>query len=212
MVYLILVSALAVGGPDGANGGKKDASLFSGGVPDYLKPAAGDEEDLREPFSIEPVAGYMRARDADGGTWFGGIQARFRMGDYLGLEGSITFHQDRFSDGDLKVTQYPVQVSALIYPLGAEEGFPLQPYLLGGVGWYYTRFDYSGQFQSFDDETDSIFGVHAGGGSELHLSDRVSLFADFRWIFMDEPGVDNSQIENEEFDSWQATAGLGISF
>jgi hypothetical protein len=42
--------------------------------------------------------------------------------------------------------------------------------------------------------------------------DQVEIFADFRWIFLDEPNVDNSQIEEEEFDYGQVTLGLGIKF
>lgn len=190
-------------------------------------PASADDEEERLPralgdpepqapgmskggFSIGPAAGYLRARDADEGTWFGGIQARHRFSGLFALEGSITFHQDDFFDGDVTVTQYPVQVSAILYPF---PGPVLEPYVLGGAGWYYTRIDYDdAAFPGVDDDTTRMFAVHLGAGAELHLGPLASAFADFRWLFVDEPGIDNSNLEDEEFDSWMLSFGLSLRF
>src|SRR5262245_10822266 len=92
-------------------------------------------------FSLGPAAGYLRARGADEGTWFGGLQARLRLAPILSVEGSVTFHENDYSDGDIRVTQYPVQVTGLVtpFPLGS-----VRPYALAGAGWYYTRTRYSG--------------------------------------------------------------------
>ena len=159
-------------------------------------------------FTLGPVAGYIKTRDADGGTWFGGVQARYRFGGILAVEGSITFHRDEFQDGDVVVTQYPVQVSALIFPLpfGAFE-----PYGVIGAGWYYTRVDIDTALVQ-DDDTENLFGVHLGAGAQLHVAPRFSIFADFRWIFMDEPATDNSDLDEEEFDAGQVTLGGSFRF
>jgi len=156
-------------------------------------------------------AGYLRSRDADEGTWFGGVQVRIYLLEWLGIEGSIEFHQNDFLDGDVTVTQYPVQATGLLFiPVG---DFALKPYGLAGAGWYYTRTDYSGTLSTFDTETDSVFGIHLGGGGEIRFSDsRFSINADVRYVFLDEPGVDNSQLEDEESDYWQATAAFNIRF
>lgn len=174
-------------------------------------PALQDERrrsDDQVEFSLGPAAGYLRVRDADRGTWFGGVQARVRFLRYLGVEGSITVHQDEFADGDVEVTTYPVQVTALLFPFPDS---PVEPYGLFGAGWYYTRFDFDDALGG-GDETDRTFGFHAGAGLQVELSPRVHLFGDFRWIFMDEPGVDNGNIEDEEFDTWQVALGLGLRF
>jgi opacity protein-like surface antigen len=171
-------------------------------------PAAAEHEDVAR-FSLGPSAGYIKGRDADRGTWFGGIHARLHFLRILAAEASITFHQDEYNDGDVEVTQYPVQLTALLLPFGHS---PVRPYALVGAGWYYTRFEYEGLFSLFEDETDRMFGVHVGAGLELDLGPSVFIFADFRWIFMDEPNTDNSQIEDEEFDSGQVTLGLSIRF
>jgi hypothetical protein len=46
-------------------------------------------------FSIGPVAGFLNARGADHGTWFGGVQARLHFARILAAEAAITFHQNR---------------------------------------------------------------------------------------------------------------------
>ena len=159
-------------------------------------------------FSLGPVAGYIKIRDADRGTWFGGVQARYRFLKFLAVEGSITFHQDRFQDGDVIVTQYPVQVSGLIFPLRPSA---FEPYGLIGAGWYYTRVEIDTPLFE-DDDTDHLFGVHVGAGAQLELSPRFAVFADFRWIFLDEPSTDNSNLREEEFDSGQVTLGGSFRF
>jgi opacity protein-like surface antigen len=173
-----------------------------------LDPSVDDKE-RPSVFSLGPAAGYLKVRDADRGTWFGGVQARLHLAPFLAVEGSITFHRDEFQDGDVEVTQYPVQVTALLFPFPHS---PFRPYALAGGGWYYTHFEYSGLFSVFEDETDSIFGFHVGAGAELHLGPGAFLFADFRWVFLDEPNTDNSNIRKEKFDYGQVTLGLGIKF
>ena len=154
------------------------------------------------------MGGFINARGADRGTWFGGIQARLRFLRYLAVEGSVSFHQNRYADGDVVVTQYPVQVTAMILPF--PDG-PLDPYVLAGGGWYYTRIDYDDSIGGGSD-TESVFGIHVGAGTNLWLTPKLSLFGDFRWVFIDEPGVDNSNVRNEEFDYWQVTFGMNFRF
>lgn len=179
-------------------------------------PEAGQDKDKdrerRDPnavaFTIGPAAGYLRVRDADRGTWFGGLQARVQFLRYLGIEGSITFHQNRFADGDIIVTQYPVQVTGLLFPFPDSE---ISPYVLVGAGWYYTRVDFDSSLGG-GEETERLSGWHVGAGAQATLGRRVGAFGDFRWVFIDDPGVDNSNIDEEEFDYWQVTLGLNIGF
>lgn len=164
-------------------------------------------------FVVGARVGYLHGRDADRGTWTGGVQARlYVLEGYLGVEASIEFHQDEFLDGDVTVTTYPVQVTALLFPLAGQKEIPVQPYGLFGAGWYYTHTNYQGSLNATDDETDSTHGFHAGAGGEIKLSDKFVLNGDFRWVFIDEPGVDNSQLEDEEFDFWQVTAAVSYKF
>ena len=157
-------------------------------------------------FSIGAAGGYMRAREADRGTWFGGVQARLRLLGILAAEAAITFHQNRFENNDIIVTQYPVQLSAMLFII--PEG-PIRPYILGGVGWYYTRIDFHDGLSSIDDETDHVFGWHFGAGGELFLGPRVSLNVDVRYIFL-EPDTD--QVSDRDFNYWHIAFGLNFYF
>lgn len=186
----------------------EDSAPASGaGLQDKDDRARGEEKPFA--FSIGPRVGYIRTRDADDGTWLVGVQARVRILKFLGVEGSVGYHQDEFLDGDVKLHTYPVELTGLIYLF---PDLPFEPYGLVGVGWYYTRFTYHDSLSSLDDETDSQFGVHVGAGAAIDIGARASINGDFRWIFLDEPGVDNSDLEDEEFDRWQITAGINFGF
>lgn len=174
-----------------------------------LEPSApltlADEEDLGS-FSIGPAGGYLRAKGSDRGTWFGGVQARLRILRFLAAEASVTFHQSRYEDNDIVVTQYPVQLTAMLYiiPVG-----PVRPYILGGVGWYYTRIDYRDDLDFIDDQTDHFFGVHLGAGVELMLGRHASIDVDARYIFIN---ATNEEVIERDFNYWQITFGLNFIF
>lgn len=151
-------------------------------------------------------AGYIKPRDADDGTWFGGVQLRIPLATSLALEGSIEFHSSDFEDGDLEVVQYPVQVTLLFYLF---PDMPVCPYVLGGVGWYYTRVSFSGSFGGEDDETDHFFGGHLGVGVRLGMGGSAVLNGDLRYIFV-EPNEE--ALEDENFDSIQFVIALSFPF
>ncbi|HEX7897008.1 MAG TPA: outer membrane beta-barrel protein [Planctomycetota bacterium] len=178
--------------------------LTLGGV-EAQDPVKGQKEGL----SIGPVAGYLKARDADRGTWFGGVNLRLRFARIFAIEGSITAHTDSFQDGDIDVVQYPVQVSALLFPIPDS---PIEPYGVFGAGWYYTRYEFDGPLSGLEDETDRDFAFHAGAGLQVELGPSFAVFADFRWVFLDEPGVDNGNLDEEEFDFGMVTIGGSFSF
>ena len=156
-------------------------------------------------FSIGPAGGYLHARGADRGTWLVGGQARLHFLQYLALEASLTFHQNRFEGGDIHVTQYPLQISGLIYPIPTAI---VSPYLVGGAGWYYSRITYSGALTGISNDTEHTFGTHAGMGLDLKLG-RWTLDADFRYIFLNPTGT---QVADGDFNYWQVTFGVNFTF
>jgi len=156
-------------------------------------------------FSIGAAAGYLSVRGADRGTWFGGVQARLHFARMFAAEAAITFHSNHYENGDVVVTQYPLQLTAFLYII--PEG-PIRPYILGGVGWYYTRVDYRDSFAIVnEDRTDHIFGVHLGAGAELMLGSRVSLDMDVRYIFLN---ATNDKVIRGDFNYWQVTFGVNF--
>jgi opacity protein-like surface antigen len=158
------------------------------------------------PFSLGVVSGYLRAHNTDQGTWFLGVQARMHFGMFA-AEASIQYHRDQYQGGGVVVYQYPVQLSAFLYPI--PEG-PVRPYILGGVGWYYSDVDYRGALSlTNSDRTDNIFGEHLGAGVDLYLGPTVSVDADLRYIFLN-PTTD--QVIGRAFNYWQVNIGLNIFF
>ena len=157
-------------------------------------------------FSLGLSAGYLRAPDADRGTWTAGIQARFHVSPALAVEGAVAYHKTSYGNGEADVTQYPVQLSLLIYPL-PDASF--SPYLVGGGGWYYSRIAYDGALSALPNETENTYGTHAGAGLDIRLGSSFSINADLRSIFLK---ARSSAFQSGDFNYWQGTLGLNILF
>jgi opacity protein-like surface antigen len=179
------------------------------------------EAEIKNTFGLGPRAGFYRSRDAEDGSWYGGVQARVRLGQYFGLEGAVDYRlEETFDfdvagvDGEIRQHTYPVTASLMLF-LPVLPHF--SPYLVGGGGYYFNRIDYSEELEDlgFDDDTNSTFGWHAGAGLEFPFSDHVALNLDFRWIFMDpefgeEGGTDLD--EDRSVDGYAATAAVMFYF
>ena len=152
-------------------------------------------------------AGYFKIRDADDGAWFGGAQVRFPLSEMFAVEGAIEFHAADFEDGEIEVVQYPLQASLLLFLM--PQSAPISPYVLGGVGWYYTVVDFSGSLSGFDGETDHWFGGHIGAGARALVGHSMAASADVRYIFI-EP--DGHNLEDENFDTFQISLSLSFLF
>ena len=153
--------------------------------------------------------GWLQLKDAEDGEMFYGLHARLYLLNFLAVEGSVDFSKSDFADDDAELTLMPVQVTGLLFPLPS---LPIRPYGLAGAGWYFQDVEYSGSLSGLSDDSDSTFGVHLGVGAELLLGRLIMLHADLRYIFMDEPDVDNSQLDDEEFDYWQVMIGGSLAF
>ena len=180
---------------------------FSTPVINYtvLDPAGAAADDGKLEWGLR--LGYLKARDADEGTLMGGIQVRFPLGGGMfAIEGSIDVHASDYEDGDIEIIQWPVQVSLLWFILPKAK---ITPYVLGGLGWYYTTVDFTGSLEGIDSETDSMFGAHLGLGARLSLGQSMSLSGDLRYIFL-EPNED--ALDEEDFDTVEFVVSLGFSF
>jgi len=157
-------------------------------------------------FGLGPRAGYIQSENADRGNWTAGVQARLRLLPMLAIEGAVDYHEQDFANGAARVSNYPVTLSALLYiwPLG-----PIQPYIVGGVGWYYTTVDYRGPLAGQSSTTSNQFGYHAGGGLDLALSKMVTLDADIRYIFLNLPSeLKDRAARDIDANGWMVTVGL----
>ncbi|OGS28638.1 MAG: hypothetical protein A2218_07475 [Elusimicrobia bacterium RIFOXYA2_FULL_53_38] len=128
-------------------------------------------------FSIGPRLTYSTPKDADEGEWSGGAQARLHLSPGLGLESSIDYRSNDYGRFTT-IKTYPVQASLLAYLI---PGAALSPFLLGGVGWYYTQIDGPAGFNN----TTSRFGLHAGAGLEIMLNKTLSLDGSYRYVWLE---------------------------
>jgi hypothetical protein len=161
---------------------------------------------LKPEFSLGAAVGFLHAKGADRGTWFAGVQGRLHFLTYFAAEASITFHENRYEHGDVHVTQYPVQLSGMFYPIPDGE---FRPYVLGGGGWYYTRITYTGVFSGVSNQTDHAFGGHVGAGLEVRLGPKTSIDADLRYIWLN---PSSRVVNRSDFDYWQVTGGINLFF
>lgn len=157
-------------------------------------------------FSFGPRAIYSTPKDADTGQWSAGAQGRLRLSPGLGLEGSVDYRRNNFSNLTI-ITTYPVQASVLVYLM---PGTDLNPFLLGGGGWYYTQVN--GPY-SFND-TDFRFGLHIGAGFEFTLTEFIFLDASYRYVWLQSvTSKDINTLDKTLQDSGSmVTIGLNIYF
>lgn len=144
---------------------------------------------------LGPQIGFFNTVDADNASWMGGLAARAKFGEYFGVEASINYRQEKFLNNSVTVKNWPILVSALIYPI---------PYVYGamGVGWYNVTYSYNNELLGLNltSDTRHEFGWHFGGGVEVPLGSRVKLIGDLRYVFLDYefeefPGSDNIQAD-----------------
>lgn len=154
-------------------------------------------------LSIGGRAMYYDPKEGDA-NWYGGAQVRLHPWHYLAIEGSADYRRNDFSGGT-KAHSYPVQVSALIYPLGTTR---LAPFILGGGGWYYTTVSGPGGF----DNTQNRFGLHAGGGLQFFFNRHVSIDSTYRYIWLEKIESKDQNIVDKKFNDNGHMITIGLNF
>jgi hypothetical protein len=135
-----------------------------------------------------------------------------RVVRFLGGEFSVERREDDFTfgEGEVKLETTPVQLSAVVYPLGM---FAVTPYVLGGTGWYFLKASISG-----DVDLPYVFGEgtievtetapHIGIGVEAFIGDHFSFGADARKVFLDF----ETRLINYEVDAYFVNVGATFYF
>lgn len=148
-------------------------------------------------LGIGPQLGIYKAQDADDTRLMGGVAARLKFSQDLGIEGSVNFRQEDYNDGNVTVTSWPVMVTGLIYVI---------PVVYGaiGAGWYNTSVDYEfppgylGGPGLKTSEASQEVGWHLGGGAEIPAGTAGKLVGDIRYVFLN---YEFEQIPGTEVDS-----------
>src|SRR4030095_312157 len=153
-----------------------------------------------------PSVGITKSTDenASDAQGFGGLAIRFPVLPFLKLEGGVGYRQDSFSDGDLKVHQWPLTASAWAAPFSMLYGG-------GGIGWYRTTYDYASELQ-IEDTTEMTMGVHLGGGLNIPIAPRLGLDLTGPSCFIQKSDQKLQLPTTCNPDFWTTSLGLAISF
>jgi opacity protein-like surface antigen len=169
---------------------------------------AGEDGTVAERgMSLGPRVAYFDPKQSGADSvWFGGAQLRFYLNKIFAIEGSVDYRQQD-AGSNLTVRTMPVQASLLAYLLYRK---PVAVFLLGGGGWYFTKFDVD---NGPGDHTENRFGPHAGGGVQFFLSDAWSIDGTWRYIWLQRVKSDNT-LSDENYDpsGQMVTAALNYHF
>jgi len=157
-------------------------------------------------LSIGPRMTYSTPKDADSGQWSLGAQARLHLSPALGLEGSIDHVSNKYFADLATVKTYPLQLSVLAYLM---PGAAVSPFLLGGVGMYYTQIDVP--LANISD-TSSRFGTHAGAGVELMLNEFLSLDATYRYVWIEDLKSKDASLANKTYQDSGSMVTVALNF
>ncbi len=171
-------------------------------------PAAG------QPFADPGIgAGLLgaatRTAGGSGTTFVGGALGITRLTGVFGLELFIGHRIDTYDEAGtpvLRVQQIPVQLSLLAYLL---PNLRVQPYLLGGIGYYRVWCTGEGPLEPQGRTIENKFALHAGAGVDFRISRTVSLRLDGRYVFLDIDAVNAIGMSSR---SGQVGAGIDVYF
>jgi len=147
-------------------------------------------------------AAYYHPKGADHGTLNGGAQLRLHIIPVLAVEGSADYRQNKF--GGTTVDVFPVQASLMLY---LTPDWVVSPYILGGVGWYYTHVQ--------GGDTTNRYGPHAGVGLEAALARHWSIDGSYRYLWtqsMTAPTTTSPAGKNFSDHGFMLTAALNYRF
>jgi hypothetical protein len=154
---------------------------------------------------IVPSVGLTRAAEGDDqAKMYGNLAVRGNLLPILQTEIGVGYRQESRSDDLLRLKMVPVTGSLWFTP------FPAL-YAGGGVGWYFTRFDYDQDklIVPVEDETKQEFGVHLGGGLKVPIAPAAAVDLQGRYVMLREQ--DNKLVPGH-FDPDFWTTSLGIAF
>jgi hypothetical protein len=121
------------------------------------------------------------------------------------VEGSVDYGQTDMNSAIART--FPVQGSALVYPLGIKR---ISPFILGGAGLYFTHLEGPGGF----DKAQGRLRGHVGGGLQIFLNEHFSLDSTYRHIWIDKVEVKygTRNYANFEGAGHMVTFGLNLHF
>jgi opacity protein-like surface antigen len=132
-----------------------------------------------------PESPALEETDSSRLRFWGGF-ARLHLLGSFGVEVSMDYQSETNDAETAKIRNTPIQVSALL--LSPKKTF--SPYLLGGLGWYKHKVEALDEGKTVATANTTDFGYHVGGGLQLRFGRHAAIFADYRYVWVDENGLD----------------------
>ncbi len=172
-----------------------------------------DRAGISNTVGFGPKIGYYNIQDADKGSFYYGVQARFRPGAIVGIEAAIEYSPGQefgLGSSTVKTSFVPVTLSLLLFAPVSEY---FAPYGVAGLGAYFTRYKPSDVLEDLGFESDSDFnlGYHLGFGTEIPFSGNIAMSIDYRFIFLN-PNKNEESFEGTSFDGYSISASLLFYF
>ncbi|MDQ3170580.1 MAG: porin family protein [Acidobacteriota bacterium] len=133
-------------------------------------------------IGIGPRMSFVQSDVVDGAPRdrYTGGTLRMRLSPRTAIEAAADWKSTTSQDGTVRIRDFPIQGSLLVYPVRAA----LSPYLVGGVGWYSQTTQAMAAGEVLAAQTVRRFGYHGGFGGEIRMGRRATLFADYRYRFI----------------------------
>jgi opacity protein-like surface antigen len=171
-----------------------------------LVPASANADIILSPFSGVTFNGDAPAKKL---TLGGSVTF---MGTAAGLEVEFNYAPDFFGEqrGTALIADSNITTLMGNVVIGVGKG-PIRPYIVGGVGLLRPRIDTSGLFTNV---SASQFGLDAGGGVSIFVTERIGFRGDLRYFRrLTDPSADNDlDLTLSDFDFWRLTGGLNFKF
>ena len=148
-------------------------------------------------LSLGPNVGYIKAKDADKGSYLFGAAARLNF-LMFGVEGTIHYGEQKYQNDLVKVQQYPISLSGMFFPL------PFV-YACAGVDWFNSKTTVD--IPGLGSQTDSEMGYHFGAGAQLSLGS-IYLTGDVRYVLLGKMKVPSGN----EIDNSNVVISVGLLF
>lgn len=163
--------------------------------------------------------GYVKAADAEDGNFLIGGHLEFKLAPIFGIQGAVDYRSEESFKGpggdSYNIRSVPVTVTGRLY---LPTSLQLTPFLLAGAGWYNVIYDYPQAIENLgvEDETVTTFGWHLGAGADIAISERVSIFGEGRYAFVDPERDFGEDVQDEigtlDYDTLYLGTGLNLRF
>lgn len=210
------VALLLRGAPAAAQSGKGEY-LGAWSVAASLGYAVPNTDEYDNAFLWRAALGYSPLPQFELDLEFGGFSSDVSQSDPGGIP-SYTIASGSLEIRPVCLTaQYRRPLPELLSTLS----------LLGGIGYYFIDYDMGDRQRAVfdanpvsglpDQEVDDAWGFHLGAGLEYALSERISLVAEGRYLFL-EPSARGTTSSGSRFDdsldldTWMFTGGVKVGF